>query len=165
MDLEAWLDQHEAWVTQTIRRHGWAIEYVGGDTCSRPGCECRPGDGPPFAYTVGMFGLGHPELLILGVDQGTASGVLNALGDDIRNGAQLMPGVRITVDDWPHRIVPETVPNPGDILFEANRFYQRPPEHSVPAFQLTYDDKQGRFPWDEGYSAPNLQPRPGTFTA
>jgi hypothetical protein len=31
--------------------------------------------------------------------------------------------------------------------------------------QLTYDDLQGRFPWEPGYAAPYLQPRPGTFGA
>jgi hypothetical protein len=30
---------------------------------------------PTFAYTVGLFGLGHPELVALGTDQGTALGM------------------------------------------------------------------------------------------
>lgn len=165
MDSEAWLDQHDAWITETIRRYGWAIQYVGGDICSTPGCECPPSDQPPFAYTIGLFGLAHPELLVLGVDPQTASAVLNSLGEDVRRGVQLMPGIPITSHDWPRRIVPEEVPNPGEILLDANRFYQRPPEHSVPALQLTYDDDRGRFPWDEGCAVGHLQPRPGSFTA
>ena len=63
------------------------------------------------------------------------------------------------------RIVPEEVPNPGDIVLWANDFYQRPAGHSVPVLQLTYDDSQGLFPWDEGYATPELQPRPGSFAA
>jgi len=165
MDLAAWHDQHDAWLTETIRRHGWMIQYVGGDTCSRPGCPCPQTDEPPLAYTVGLFGLRHPELLILGVDPETASLVLNALADGIRRGEDLLPGLIVTVGNWPHRIVPEPVPNPGEILLTANDFYRRPPEHSVPALQLTYDDADGRFPWDAGYATPGLQPRPGTFTA
>lgn len=165
MDLEAWLDQHDAWITQTIRRCGWAIQYVGGDACDRPGCDSAPGEGPPFAYTTGLFGLGHPELLVLGVDSHTAAALLNALGERIRGGEQLVPGMSITVDGWPHRMVPEVVPNAGNVLLEANRFYRRPPSHPVPALQLTYDDDRGRFPWDEGYATPHLQPRPGSFTA
>ena len=62
-------------------------------------------------------------------------------------------------------MVPEVLPNPGEILFTANRFYQRPEEASVPALQLSYDDKAGRFPWEEGYAAPEMQPRPGTWSA
>lgn len=165
MDLDAWLDQYDAWITQTIRRHGWAIQYVGGDTCCTPGCDCPPSHLPPFAYTVGLFGLGHPELLILGVDQEAAAEVLNTIGAGVRNGAQLLPGMQITVGDWPHHIVPEPVPNPGDVLLEADCFYRRPPGDPVPALQLTYDDDQGRFPWDEGCEVSHLQPRPGTFDA
>ena len=64
-----------------------------------------------------------------------------------------------------NQVIPEEVPNPGEIVFEANRFYQRPNEASVPVLQLTYTDKNGRYPWDEGCLRPELQPRPGTWRA
>jgi hypothetical protein len=159
----AWLDQEDAKVAQIIRRHGWFVQYVSNDECDHP--ECSPGDGPPFAYTVGLFGLGHPELLIFGVPRGTAAGVLNDLGERIRSGDNLIAGQLVTFSEWPHRIVPEGVPNPGEIVFAANRHYCRPDEHSVPVLQLSYDDKAGRFPWEDGYTAPEMQPRPGTFSA
>jgi hypothetical protein len=165
MDLQAWVDQVQAHTAEMIRRTGWAIRYVGGDTCSRPGCDPPPDEQPPFAYTIGLFGLGHPELLIIGVDPATAQGALNTLALRIRQGEVLIPGLIITFKDWPHRIIPEVVPNPGEIVLGANSFYQRPPEHSVPVLQLTYDDTEGRFPWDQGCIAPELQPRPGTFAA
>jgi hypothetical protein len=76
-----------------------------------------------------------------------------------------LPGELITFEAWPHRVIPEEVPNPGQIVFSANRFYQRPPEFSVPVLQLSYDDKAGKFPWEPGYAAPEMQPRPGTFGA
>lgn len=163
---QAWLDQEDARVTEAIRQHGWFIQYVGGGMCSAPGCDGSPDDGEPaFAYTVGLFGLGHPELLILGVDPHTARGVLNELGDRVRSGANLLPGQLIGFDQWSHRIVPEEVPNPGDIVFSANRFYQRPEQASVPVLQLSYDDAEGHFPWEDDYGAPQLQPRPGDFSA
>jgi hypothetical protein len=162
---QAWLDQEEAHNTAVIRRHGWLIEYVGGGSCGAPGCGCDAGDGPPFAYTVGLFGLHHPELLIFGVPPDLAAAVLNELGGRIRAGATLLAGDLITFDQWPHRIVPEPVPNPGEIVFAANRYYRRQPDDSVPVLQLSYDDPSGRFPWDAGYVAPHLQPRPGTFRA
>jgi hypothetical protein len=155
--IQAWLDQEDTLVAQMIRKHGQFIQFVGGGPGSIP---------PDFAYTVGLFGLGHPELVILSVGPQTACGVLNALGDRIRAGANLVPGELLTFDEWPHRIVVQEVPNPGEILFAANRHYQRPDAASVPAYQLTYDDKWGRFPWDDGYAnRPELQPRPGTWTA
>jgi len=165
MDEQAWIDQHEAWIKDVIRRRGWAVQYVGGATCSRPGCCPAPSDETPFAYTVGLFGLGHPELLIFGVGPEAALEVLNDAGAWIQGGGEMLPGMLLTLGDWPHRIIPEPVPNPGDIVLWANSHYRRPSEYSVPVLQLTYDDAEGRFPWDEGYATPESQPRPGTFIA
>ena len=63
--------------------------------------------------------------------------MLNDLGNQIRAGRNLLPGELITFRSWPHRIIPEELPHPGLIVFSANRFYQRPPEHSVPVRQLS----------------------------
>lgn len=163
--LRAWADQEDARLRATIRRHGWAIEYIGGGICCAPGCDGGDDEGPSFAYTVGLFGLGHDELLVFGVDPHDSSGLLNTLGEEIRAGEALLPGVELTVGNWPHRVIPEQVPNPGEIVLSANRFYQRPDECSVPVLQLTYDDENGRFPWDQGFSNPGSQPRPGSFRA
>jgi Domain of unknown function (DUF4262) len=155
--LQAWLDQEDQHVAQTIRKHGLFIQFVSGGTSHPP---------PAFAYTVGLFGLGHPELVVLSVNSETASGLLNHLGARVRAGDNLIPGSLLAFDEWPHRVTVEELPNPGEILFSANRHYQRPVEASVPAYQLTYDDMQGRFPWDPGYdNEPDLQPRPGTWRA
>lgn len=155
--IEAWLDQQRNLTAQKIREHGVFIQYVGGDAETRS---------TSFAYTVGLFGIGHPELLVLGASPGTASGLLNEVASWIRGGRDLVPGELLTFEAWSHRAVVEDVPNPGQILFAANNFYERPDEFSVGALQLTYDDKGGRFPWDEGYDVPAwIQPRPGEFTA
>jgi hypothetical protein len=103
-------------------------------------------------------------MLIFGVSPEVASLVINQLGDLIRKGSEIIPGQLVELDAWNRRILPEPVPNPGEILFTANRYYLRPDEYSVPALQLTHDDDQGLFPWDEGYSGVE-QPRPGTFRA
>jgi len=160
---QAWFDQYDAHMTTTIRRHGWFIQYVGGDSCSRPGCPCTGDDGPPFAYTVGLFGLNHPELLIFDVAPQTAATVLNELGERIRDGESLLPGMTIEREGWDREIVIEHVPNPGEIVLTANDYYRRPPEVSVPVVQVTYCDDQGRFPWEAGCRSD--QPRPGTFRA
>ncbi len=160
---QAWLDQREALVTAIVRRSGWFIEYVGGDVCSRPGCPCPPDDGPPFAYTVGLFGMNHPELLIFDVSPEVAASVLNELGDRVRAGESLLPGVELESDGWERTIIPEVVPNPGEIAFSANGFYRRPDEFSVPVLQLSYTDADGRYPWEKGHTG--QQPRPGAFRA
>jgi hypothetical protein len=164
-NIQAWLDQEDARIASVIRRHGWAIEYIGGGCCSFPGCDGGEPDEAPFSYTVGLFGLAHPELLIFGVDMETAAHVLNILGSRVRADDSLMPGQLLTVEAWDHRVIPEEVPNPGEIVFSANRFYQRPSEFSVPVLQLSYDDETGRFPWEPGFTHPERQPRPGSFRA
>lgn len=84
----------------------------------------------------------------------------------MHGGGNLVAGQEFEVPGWSHRLVVEDVPNPGQIVFGANRHYLRPKEFSVPVYQLTYDDRRGRFPWDAGYAFPAwVQPRPGTFAA
>lgn len=157
MQMRSWLDQEDARTVATVRRHGWAIEYVIGEPSAQ---RCS------IAYTIGLFGLGHPELVVLGLDPHTAGALLNDVGDLVRSGRDLVPGELLAFDDWPHRVTVESVPNPAEILFAANRYAQRPDEASVPAHQLTYDDRGGRFPWDPGYLNEDwIQPRPGTYRA
>jgi hypothetical protein len=144
-------------IAQNIRDHGVFLQFVGGDPEALS---------TSFGYTVGLFEVGHPELLILGVTPGTASGVLNDVARRVRADRALTPGEVLTFDSWPHRVAVEVLPNPQAILFVANDFYERTDDLSVPAYQLTYDDRSGRFPWDAGYDVPPwIQPRPGEFTA
>ena len=53
----AWLEQEDERLAQVIRTHRFAVQYV------YPGNA--PGE-PGFGYTVGLFGLGHPELVVAG---------------------------------------------------------------------------------------------------
>ena len=165
--LVAFLDQEDAQTVSCIRKYGVFIQYVGGGPCSYPGCCNGPHDqeGPSFAYTVGLFGLGHPELMIVGAGVNTSGAVLNELSARVRAGTDIVPGQILTFEQWPHRIIAEPVPNAGEIVYAANRHYQRPAEVSVPALQLSYDDTVGRFPWEDDYVAPDRQPRPGTWRA
>ena len=153
----AWLDQEDARMAQVIRTHRLAVQYV------FPGEES---DEPSFGYTVGLFGLGHPELVVVGLEYGVAHGVLNRTAALVVDGRDLVPGEVICDDAGLPMITVEVVPNPGEILYSANRFYERPDEFSVPAFQLTWSHPGGVFPWDEGYPCgPDCQPRPGTWRA
>ena len=56
--LTAWLDQEDAHTARMIREHRFAVIYVWGE---------GP-DEPAFGYTIGLFGLGHPELVLVGHD-------------------------------------------------------------------------------------------------
>ena len=153
----AWLDQEDARLAQVIRTHRLAVQYVAAGEES---------DEPCFGYTVGLFGLGHPELVAVGLDYDDAGGLLNKVAALVVDGRDLVPGEVLHDDDGVAVITVEVVPNPAEILYSANRFYQRPDEFSVPAFQLTWALDGGIFPWDEGYPCdPDCQPRPGTWRA
>ena len=155
--VTAWLDQHEQLVAENIRRTGVHITYVMADPTRMQSS---------IAYTAGLFGIGHPELMALGLDPGTASSLLNEVAARVRRGSILIAGEVLTFEAWSHRVVIEESPNPGEIVFVANAHYQRPASASVRVLQLTYDDEAGRFPWDDGYEvAAWIQPRPGGFTA
>jgi hypothetical protein len=153
----AWLDQEDAHLAQLIRTHRWAVQHVdGGDAA----------DEPRFGYTIGLFGLGHPELVLVGLGCDNSHGILNRVARMVADGRDLVIGEMLQWTDWAGRLVVEQLSNPGEVLLGANRFYERPPEYSVPAYQLTWNHADGLFPWDEGYACgPECQPRPGTWRA
>jgi hypothetical protein len=154
----AWLDQEDANLAQLVRAHRWAVQYVGaGD---------EPGE-PPFGYTVGLFGLGHPELVLVGLGADSTHVVLGLVAEMVCDGRDLVPGELLTWADRAHlRLVVEVLPNPGEVVLVANRFYERPAEYSVPAYQVAWTHRDGLFPWEEGYACrPDCQPRPGEWAA
>jgi len=152
----AWLDQEDAHLAQVIRAHRFAVQYVGaGDE----------DDEPAFGYTIGLFGLGHPELVVVGLSHGRAHDLLNHAGRLVSGGRDLLSGEELRWDPRDPVFV-EDVPNPGEVVLGANRFYQRPAEVSVPAYQLTWAHANGVYPWDDDYPCgPDCQPRPGTWRA
>ena len=107
VQTQAWLDQEDTRVAQTIRRRGWYIQYVLSCRRTTADGDGRHLEGPPFGYTVGLFGMGHAELLVVGIPPIIASSVLDTLGERIRAGADIVPGELITSEDWQRRIIAE----------------------------------------------------------
>src|SRR5690606_11849679 len=97
-DELAWLDQDDARTTRTIREHAVALTYVGAEPAEQA---------TSFAYTTGLFGLGHPELLVLGLDSHTAGALLNEVSRQVREGRDLVPGEVLTFDECHHRVLVE----------------------------------------------------------
>jgi hypothetical protein len=104
--------------------------------------------------------------VVVGLGHENTHAILQRVAGLVADGRDLVPGELLTFPDRPDGLVVEEVPNPGDVLFIANRHYQRPDEHSVPALQLTWQHRDGTFPWDADYPCgPDCQPRPGTWRA
>jgi len=155
--ITAWLDQEDAHLAQVVRSHRWAVQYVGSGDRS---------DEPAFGYTVGLVGLGHPELVMVGLGPDNTHALLGEVAGMVADGRDLVPGEFVAWEGWAGRLYVEVCPNPGEVLFSANRFYRRPDDHSVPAFQLTWPHRDGTFPWEPGHPCgPECQPRPGTWRA
>ena len=115
--LTAWLDQEDAHLAQVIRAHRWAVQYVGAG---------EEPDEPAFGYTIGLFGLGHPELVVVGLGAENTHGILGRVAGMVAGGRDLVVGELLQWADWSGRLVVEELPNPGEVLLGANRFYQRP---------------------------------------
>ncbi len=121
-------DQYEAWQRDTIRRHGWALQPVPGDE-----------DGPPYVYTVGLSGFGHPELILFATAPGIAASVLNDLGELVRLGRGLAAGERIPLRCGDVHLI--TFPESADWLFAANDLYRAPGGPPVPALLVVPADE------------------------
>jgi hypothetical protein len=152
--IQQWDDQQQAWLRETIRTHGWAIQAVSADPDQWQ---------PPFAYTVGLTRFGHPELIVFGLPGPAAAALLNSLGTRARSGLRIADRALFA----PGAIGPRAVriarlPNPDQVLFTAvSRYGPR-----VSALQVLFADENGVFPGEQGYLEPEwLQPLPGSFAA
>ncbi len=135
-------EQLERRIDDAIQHFGCFIQAVGGGD-----------EEPPFAYTVGLYGLGHPELIVFGLDVESAAGTLNWFFARIRDGGGLTPGEIVSPPGSGTRFLVEARPGAGRALFAANRYYHRSRRNPVRAFQLTWD-ADGAFPGEPGYPYP-----------
>ncbi len=119
-------DQYEAWQRETIRAHGWALQAVLGDE-----------ESPPFVYTVGLAGFGHPELIVFATTQATAAVVLNELGELVRAGERLGAGTRVPLACGAVHLL--SFPDSEHWLFAANDLYRTPGAPPVPVLLVVAD--------------------------
>lgn len=150
IQLIAWRDQEWARTRDVIRRYGWEITYIYADS-----------EGPAYAYTSGLTGFGHPELIVTGVGRETARFLLNTLGERVRMGQHLRAGELLDFDSWVHQVqLIEVDPFASEeYLLTANYLYRSPDGPPLPALQAVYDDHEGWLPWERGYHlSPEAQP-------
>lgn len=143
---DAYIDQIEA----MIRDHGWAIQGVFATETSDLKFD--------FAYTVGLMKRGcTAELLMAGIPMKTAASILNQIAAEMVNGGQMIPPAEFELPGGFMLKAKFFVPRKGSELHlgVARAFYNRP---DVPVAQYVWPDKQGNYPWDEGWPADLLQP-------
>lgn len=137
-----------------IDRYGWSCYYIFG------------GPGPPWLYTIGLVERwDHPELIVFGLDQDSAHGMVTRAVELIESGAaptlgraageQLdgFPVAFLGVDDRYWR-------EPSDYFLGWLDFYGAVGRRLEPrAIQLVWSH-EGRFPWEQGFSSRLLPLQP-----
>jgi hypothetical protein len=130
-----------------IAEHGVAIQGV---------FPAEDDPGVCFAYTVGLTGRHHPELMITGnVPFEVSQGILNDVARDVIAGTlRVAPGDRLggyLEGDLPPLVAAGPVAAHGDVgrIGIARRIYG-PVARAV---QLVWPDRAGLYPWDLDYDA------------
>lgn len=158
-------DEQDRRVIDTVLKHGWQVIMVAEDAgCDHPDHDDHTDDehlgAPAFAYTIGLgHRVGHPELLMSGLDPLQMHKCLNDIAQRIMNGLRLAPGdavegvlvgVPVAVEQVADVALAETVTWSG-------WFHRRKPE----ALVALWPDRAGVFGWQPGAHAivNALQPR------
>lgn len=126
------VDQYDAWQRETIRSHGWALQAVLGER-----------DSPPFVHTIGLYGFGHPELILFATSQATAATVLNDLGELVRAGRILEVAERVALPSGGVHLL--AFPEAGHWLRAAHDLYGGP----VPALLVVPADDLTETPGED----------------
>ncbi|MBE1550516.1 hypothetical protein GGC64_004556 [Mycobacterium sp. OAS707] len=132
---EEYLDELRA----SVRLHSWVVQGVEDDRL-------------PFAYTIGLHDRGLPELLVTGLPQDSAAGLLNDVAAAAVGGRVFQPGAHIAVGDGPLLEIVE-VDNPDAHL----NFAVALGGPDIRALQLVWCDDRGRWPWAAGWGPGQLR--------
>ena len=129
-------DEGDRQLLDDIRRHGWHVVVIEADD-----------EGPGFAYSIGLFrSFGHPEMLVIGLDNDVNAGVVNGVGELVRGGKRF-----------------EHLDECGDVLDGYDVAFRRVdparyPEYvgyarwyhggaDFPLLQCVWPDARHRYPW------------------
>jgi len=138
-EIEAAMRRLQRSVLQNIQKHGRSVIGV-FQSKDEP-------DFIPFAYTIGNALKDRPELLVIGINnQINAMVLLNKLsGMNLRDGETVSLGGKFGV-----HILKAGKTARTDYAVQASNIWGDDYE----IMQVIIPDPQGRFPWDEGCTAP-----------
>ena len=127
------IDDYFAEVRETIRTHGWMVQYVESDRM-------------PFAYTIGLHDWGLSELLITAVSAQRAARLLNAVARDAVCGKRLAPGQHLRVPSGPLMEIVEMTHPDAHLNFAVALGGP-----DIRGLQLVWADGRGRWPWSASF--------------
>ncbi|MBY0456341.1 MAG: DUF4262 domain-containing protein [Gemmataceae bacterium] len=133
-------DDHDRAILDMIARVGWAVI----------GIEEEP-DMPFYGFSVGLYHThGLPELIVFGQKHEIAQGVINNAAREMIDGRTFTPGERIEglLEGYPAVVAPVDPRHYRGFVGYA-RWLNR--GDAFPLQQIVWPDRDGRFPWDDGY--------------
>ncbi len=113
-------------------------------------CIEEDGDGPPFAFSVGLFQrFGHPEVLVCGLGADQAQELINTCRDRVRAGHVFQPGFSYGGVFGDRRIAMRALHRDHYVgyLGTARWLYSG---DEFPCLEAFWSDEKGLFPWDDG---------------
>lgn len=134
------LTESDRYLLQTLERHGWYVIKVGA------GAEAAA-----FAYSLGLFKtFGQPEVILFGLDLDTMHTLINDVGEAVRKGRRFAAGDSCDelLDGYTCTFRSVSPAHLRDNMTYTQWFYGH---DEFPAVQLVWPDRNGKFPWDDGF--------------
>ena len=126
-------------IENDIARYGWHCLSVNA---------CEGEEGAPFTYTIGLQATHHhPEIMIFGLSNQTAHGILTDCVELIRNGQRFQPGLEYAdVIGGGYKVIFREVraEHLPEYFGAACRYYKEAP---FSALILFWPNNQHCFPW------------------
>ena len=147
-------DAYEQKVLDDVARIGWCTFWVGDNP-----------QAPPFVYTVGIMAtLGHPEIIVFGLERRVLGGLADRVAAEIKNGRSLrdpvicndlVPGLPLAF----RRVHPSYHTVYLGYAMWHRRYCGQ--VGTLEAVQCFCPDGRGLFPWDDGRdpAGARFQPR------
>jgi hypothetical protein len=134
-----------------IASHGFAVTSVGYGACSVPGCTCGARIRHPWTYTVGLTGLGQPELVVMGLDPVPAHHAITWVATEGRAGRPVLLDQPFLLDGHPAMVL--DVPDEWVLADRARMaawfaHYGATSSALPEVRQIVWADAGGRFPDD-----------------
>lgn len=135
-----------------VEEYGWHVVNI-----------LEKDDTPGWAFSVGLHeNFNHPEIVVFGLNVDVMHSMINAIGDDVREGKtfaidELYPEL---IESYSCTFKPVNQVWYYDFLGYANWFYQN---RDYSALQCIWPDRNGRFPWEPEFNPNWLWAQPLLF--
>ncbi|MCP2014095.1 hypothetical protein L1280_001232 [Deinococcus sp. HSC-46F16] len=135
-------DDFERELLSSIQTHGWSVLKVPADE-----------EGPGFAFTLGLWGnYGHPEVIMVGLDLDLMHQILNLIGDAVKAEQQRFEDGQHyaeLLEDLHCAFVEVAANHFMEYLGTALWLYGQQP---FEALQCVWPDREGLYPWQDGFN-------------